>query len=50
MGTDSDFMEIEIIENPNPQKEPVIDLTNLEDENKLNTGEQDEPNCEQEHS
>ena len=38
-------MEIEIIQNLNPWKEPdIIDLTNLVDENEQNSGEQDKPN------
>ena len=37
-----DLTEVEIVEDPNPQKEPdVIDITNLDDENEKNSAKQD---------
>ena len=44
MHTESDLMDIKIIEDPNPPKESdTIDLTNLDDEKEHNSGEQDKP-------
>ena len=41
LHTDSDLIQIEIIEDLNPPKEPdVTDLTHLDDENEQNSGKQ----------
>ena len=45
MGTESDLMDLEIIKNLNPPKEPdVIDLTNIDDKKEHDSGEHNEPN------
>ena len=44
LHTESDLMDIKIIEDLNPPKESdTIDLTNLDDEKEHNSGEQDKP-------